>query len=171
MDQPPAASLPGVQPPVARIIEQLKDVAGPIDGAGVGDHQDLLRVALVAGQERLDVVVVERPETGGDDAVGPVGGELPLILPHEARAPEVQVGQRHLGRTLGDAPLGRVAVAVVPRPDGGEARLGLGQIRDHRLMNRFDRSAGRARVRLLLRSQEQRHPIVHLGQPQIGIAA
>src|SRR2546430_16807158 len=36
---------------------------------------------------------------------------------------------------------------------------------------RSDRGASRARVRLLLRSQEQRHPVVHLGQPQIGIAA
>src|SRR5207302_10295886 len=76
VDQAPAAPLPGVEPPVARVIEQLKDVAGPIDDAGVGDHQDLLPIALVAREECLDVVVVEGPQARGDDAVRPIGGEL-----------------------------------------------------------------------------------------------
>src|SRR5947207_14500885 len=79
VDEAPPATLPLIEPPVARVVEQLEQAPGVGGHTRVGDNQDHLLVALVLGQERAEVVVVQRPDARADHAVRPIGGQLPFV--------------------------------------------------------------------------------------------
>src|SRR5439155_20153422 len=88
VDEAPAATLAHIEPPVARIVEQLEDTAGIASDPGVVDREDHLAVALVPGLERAEVVVVQRPHAGIDDLLRPERSAVPLGRHLEAGAPE-----------------------------------------------------------------------------------
>ena len=171
MDQAPTTALALIEPPVARIVEQLEQAAGVRRDPRVRDHEDHFPVALVLRQECAEVVVQQRPRAGVYDLLRPVRRLLPLVLPHVAGPPEVQICQRHLRRPFGGPALSRVPVSVAGGPRGGQVCLGRGEVLDDRLVHCLDRRAGGTRIRLLVGREQQRHAVVDLGEPQVCVAA